>query len=318
VMLAVAMLLFAPTLASGAVFGQSVWGAVAPVSVSMAIGACLFGIGMQFGGGCASGTLFTVGGGNSRMLVVLVFFCVGCFAATLHFYWWTALPSAGAINLSQQFGVWPAVAIQLVALVLLSGALLAMRFKFSTSLWSAGETFSWRRVIHGPWSLLAAAVLLAILNWLSLLVAGHPWSVTWAFTLWAAKLAVVLGWDPSSTPFWVGGFQEQALNSSLLSDNTTVMNVGIVFGAMLAAALAGRFQTRGRIDLRAFLSAALGGVLLGYGARLAYGCNIGAMFSGIASTSVHGWVWLFTALAGNIIGVKLLSFTGKNRQQIAN
>ena len=39
VMLAVAMLLFAPTLASGEVFGQSVWGAVAPVSVSMAIGA---------------------------------------------------------------------------------------------------------------------------------------------------------------------------------------------------------------------------------------------------------------------------------------
>jgi len=30
--------------------------------------------------------------------------------------------------------------------------------------------------------------------------------------------------------------------------------------------------------------------MLGYGARLAYGCNIGAYFSGIASASVHGWL----------------------------
>jgi uncharacterized membrane protein YedE/YeeE len=45
--------------------------------------------------------------------------------------------------------------------------------------------------------------------------------------------------------------------------------------------------------------------LLGYGARLAYGCNIGAFFSGIASTSLHGWVWIVAAVLGNIIGVRL-------------
>lgn len=49
----------------------------------------------------------------------------------------------------------------------------------------------------------------------------------------------------------------------------------------------------------------LGGLLLGYGARLAYGCNIGAYFSGIASGSVHGWLWLVFAFMGNAIGVKL-------------
>lgn len=43
----------------------------------------------------------------------------------------------------------------------------------------------------------------------------------------------------------------------------------------------------------------LGGLLLGYGARLAYGCNIGSYFSGIASGSVHGWLWIVFALAGN-------------------
>ena len=49
----------------------------------------------------------------------------------------------------------------------------------------------------------------------------------------------------------------------------------------------------------------IGGVLLGYGARIAYGCNIGAYFSGIASGSLHGWLWLVAAFAGNIAGTRL-------------
>ena len=30
---------------------------------------------------------------------------------------------------------------------------------------------------------------------------------------------------------------------------------------------------------------------MGYGARIAFGCNIGAYFGGIASFSLHGWLW---------------------------
>jgi hypothetical protein len=35
--------------------------------------------------------------------------------------------------------------------------------------------------------------------------------------------------------------------------------------------------------------------MMGYGARLAYGCNIGAYFSGVASASLHGWLWFVLA-----------------------
>ncbi|AMP13630.1 sulfur transport family protein [Collimonas pratensis] len=69
-----------------------------------------------------------------------------------------------------------------------------------------------------------------------------------------------------------------------------MMNVGIMLGALLAAALAGKFVPVWRIRLRSLLAAIVGGLLMGYGARLAYGCNIGAYFSGIASASVHGWL----------------------------
>jgi uncharacterized membrane protein YedE/YeeE len=50
--------------------------------------------------------------------------------------------------------------------------------------------------------------------------------------------------------------------------------------------------------------------LLGYGARLAYGCNIGAYFSGIASGSLHGWCWVVAAFIGSIVGTRLRPLFG--------
>ncbi|HSM19274.1 MAG TPA: YeeE/YedE thiosulfate transporter family protein, partial [Hyphomicrobiales bacterium] len=41
------------------------------------------------------------------------------------------------------------------------------------------------------------------------------------------------------------------------------------------------------------------------GARISFGCNIGAFFSGAASTSLHGWLWIVFALAGTWLGVRL-------------
>jgi hypothetical protein len=35
------------------------------------------------------------------------------------------------------------------------------------------------------------------------------------------------------------------------------------------------------------------------------GCNISAFLGGIASGSLHGWVWIVPALAGNALGVRL-------------
>ncbi len=169
--------------------------------------------------------------------------------------------------------------------------------------WQHG--FSWGRLLRGPWPLLLGAGALAVLNWLTLLVAGHPWSITWGFTLWAAKAAVLLGWDPAMSQFWADGFQQAALTRPLLADTTSVMNIGIVVGALAAAAMAGRLKFSAHASLFSLIAAVVGGLLLGYGARLAYGCNIGAFFSGVASTSLHGWVWIVAAALGNVIGVRL-------------
>jgi uncharacterized membrane protein YedE/YeeE len=85
VMVGLAMFLFAPALAEGRVLGQGISGALAPTDMRVVAGAFLFGLGMQIAGGCASGTLFSLGGGALRMALTLAAFCGGGFWATFHF-----------------------------------------------------------------------------------------------------------------------------------------------------------------------------------------------------------------------------------------
>src|ERR1700712_4591828 len=120
VMLTVAVVLFFPALGAGTLFGMPVTGLVAPAGVSVVFGAFIFGIGMQMGGGCASGTLFTVGGGNARMLVTLLFFIIGSLIATHHVDWWFSLPSFPAISIVKSFGVIPALVLSLALFAIIA------------------------------------------------------------------------------------------------------------------------------------------------------------------------------------------------------
>ena len=103
-MLAVTCAAFFPLLAAGEAFGTRLNGAVQPVGVPVLVGAFIFGIGMQLGGGCASGTLFTVGGGNTRMVVTLLFFIVGSLIGTAHSAFWGSLPTFPATSLVRLYG----------------------------------------------------------------------------------------------------------------------------------------------------------------------------------------------------------------------
>lgn len=305
-LLALTTLLFAPVLAQGSVLGQAVGGAWAPVAVSVAIGAFMFGIGMQLAGGCGSGTLYTAGGGNARMVVVLLAACAGSFWASLHMGWWQQLPATQAIVLADLWGWREALAAQLGFLALMS---LTLRY-FARAPAPVGTVPDsshqlWRTWLAGPWPVAAAVVLLALGNLGTLLVAGHPWSITWGFTLWGAKAASALGWQATSSAFWQGDFQATALADNVLQDTTSLMDIGIMLGAACAAALAGRFAPRVQWAWRSMLAAVVGGLLIGYGSRIAYGCNIGAFVSGVSSGSVHGWLWIAAALPGSWLGVHL-------------
>jgi hypothetical protein len=204
-------------------------------------------------------------------------------------FWWNTA-SVGEISLGETLGWTPAVILQLA----LFGLIVAITWWIER-----------RRVGVRPWPLLTGGAALAVLNALTLALAGHPWAITWAFTLWGGKVLQAVGYDLSAVPFWSGGFQRAALAAPVLADVTSVMDIGLVLGAFLAAGLAGRFAPRPRVPLGVVVASLFGGLCLGYGARIAYGCNISAYFSGIASTSLHGWLWGVAALLGTPIGVRL-------------
>lgn len=317
VMLALAVLLFFPALAAGNLFGNPVTGLVAPAGVSVVFGAFIFGIGMQLGGGCASGTLFTVGGGNARMLVTLLFFIIGSVTATHHADWWFALPSLPATSIVQAWGLVPALLVSLGVFGLIAWVTVHLEKRRHGGLEQPEQPgrAGLQRFVRGPWPLVWGAVALAVLNYATLALAGRPWGITSAFALWGAKVLDSVGVEVSSWVFWQAPANAKALASPVWQDVTTVMDLGIVLGALLAAGLAGRFAPSLKIPLPSLIAAVIGGLLLGYGSRLAYGCNIGAYFSGIASGSLHGWLWLIAAYMGNVIGVRLRPafFAGERR-----
>ncbi len=83
-----------------------------------------------------------------------------------------------------------------------------------------------------------------------------------------------------------------------------------MLGALIAAGLAGSFQLHRSTPRNVVAAHSIGGVLMGYGAAIAFGCNIGAYFSGIASFSLHGWLWGLAALGGTWIGLRLRPLFG--------
>ena len=284
-------------------------GAVSPAGYSVLIGAFLFGIGMQLGGGCGSGTLYTVGQGQMDMLLTLLFFIIGATIGSSHLGWWFSLGDLGAISLVQEFGWFYGLMITmavLVALYVLVAYLDKQKNQHMEILFSpmTSEKII-PTLIFGTWPLWWAVVVLALLNLFTMLIAGHPWSITFAFSLWGTKIWSALGGDVSQWQYWQSAYPASALNGSVLRDTTSVMDFGLILGAGLAAVLAGRFAPAMKFSPQKWFAVIAGGLLLGYGARLAFGCNIGALVAGISTGSLHGWLWLITGFIGNIVGSQL-------------
>ncbi|MBY0333155.1 MAG: YeeE/YedE family protein [Acetobacteraceae bacterium] len=320
----VAVLLMQPAIAAGELFGLPVRGFVfplglGPLGLGVVLGAFLFGIGMQLGGGCASGTLYSVGGGGVRNLLTLACFVAGATLAAWQAELWQGLPALPPISLPGTLGPGPAVALALTIFALVwwgSAAWEQRRHGAVEPVTPPHGPSGWAKVLlTGPWPLAWGALGLALLNLATLALAGRPWGITAAFPLWGSLAVERLGWDdPVFWPYWEEPTRAEPLLRPLASDRITVMDLGLIAGALLAAGLAGRFAPDWRIGLRAALASVLGGLLLGVGAMLAFGCNVGcnvsAYSSGIASGSLHGWAWIGPALLGNWVGLRLRPLFG--------
>ena len=69
-----------------------------------------------------------------------------------------------------------------------------------------------------------------------LIAGGHPWSVTFRYTVWGAKISSALGFDFSHAAFWQWPGPKYALSDSMLSDTSRLTDFGMLFVAVAAAA----------------------------------------------------------------------------------
>ena len=315
VMLAISVILFFPTLAAGELFGQSVSGFVRPLGFSVIVGAMMFGIGMQIANGCASGNLFHLGKGQLRAIPIMAGFSAGALWATSDYEWWTTQSQLAPVNLIESFGPYVAIILNLVVL--------AMIFQFTRYIehkrHGATETFKadktlplLTRIIQGPWPIIWGAIALALLNFATLGLLGRPWVVALAYPLWGAKAAEYfsLDLDIDFWTYWIQPGRDDALYNALMQDPATLMNIGVIVGAFVAATIAGKFSIQVKMPIQHWIGSVVGGVMLGYGATIAYGCNIGAFIGGIVSGSLHGWLWLVFAVLGSAIGLRLRPLLG--------
>jgi uncharacterized protein len=312
VMIGVASAAFLPLIVAGELFGFKFFGPATTIGPSFMLGALMFGIGMQIGGGCASGTLFGLGGGNLKLAGTLGGFVAGSAIGASHMEYWWSLPAVEPVVLQNALGLWPALALQ--AAVLGGVYWLATRFGRAPAAMPDGRMPLAQRLVAGRWPLIWGAVALALLNIATLVLSSRPWGETAAFVLWGSKIGDALGLtDAAFWLYWQRPGYTEALEGSIFSEVTSVMDIAIVLGAALAASLSRSFKPTLGGGLRPWTAAILGGLLMGYGARLSNGCNISAYFSSLAAGNASGWLWLVVALAGCWIGLKLRPLFGLGR-----
>ena len=272
--------------------------ALGPPSISLIVGAFVFGIAMQVADGCGSGTLYKAGLGFPLNMGILPLFALGSFLGAAHLQGWLALGQMAPVGFVQSWGV-PA------ALFVTGGLLLGIAALMR--LWvGAGKTWFGKSWVWG-------AVLLAVFATLNLVLAGQPWGVVYGFGLWAGKLVAAAGmFDPTTNTFWSQASNAKHLGESVLLDVTSITNIGILAGAlwvsMKKSSTEASTSTNNQLQTLTAKQWAVGllaGLVMGYSSRLAFGCNVGAMLSVISTGSLHGWIWLPLAFAGTLIGLKI-------------
>ena len=276
--------------------------ALGPPSVSLLIGAFVFGLCMQIADGCGSGTLYKAGLGIPMNAAILPLFALGSFLGSLHLDFWLDFGRTAPIGLVSAWGWQTALLATLAALAVVALAVRSHVQRANARLQRPVPPLLVRRWLLG-------AVLLAVLAALNLLLAGQPWGVVYGFGLWAAKVANATGAvDLASNWFWSQPGNAQRLGETVLMDITSITNIGILGGALWASA--NKPAQAQALSGTQWLVALVAGLLLGYSSRLAFGCNVGAMLSGISTGSVHGWIWVPLAFAGTLVGLRIRNHFG--------
>ncbi|MGL4750164.1 MAG: selenium metabolism membrane protein YedE/FdhT [Shewanella sp.] len=150
------------------------------------------------------------------------------------------------------------------------------------------------------WAPMPAVIAAGILSTYYFGLTGTFWAVTGEFTRWGGHLLQLMGANPET---WVY-FKVIGLQGSPLDRIDGMMIIGMFGGCIAAALWANNVKLRMPQSRIRIAQALIGGIIAGFGARLAMGCNLAAFFTGIPQFSLHAWFFALATAAGSYFGAR--------------
>ena len=163
-----------------------------------------------------------------------------------------------------------------------------------------------RKYLKMDWPYLWGGVAIALVNTLVLLINGKPWGITTSLTLATANLAEKLYPAIGQWPYFADSVRYNAFQQGWFYEYDLLILLGLLLGVLLSSLSAGEFRWKPIRSKKQILLAVSGGFIMGYGTRLASGCNVGSFVSSISSLSLQGWVFGVASFLGAYLGIKLL------------
>lgn len=246
---------------------------VSAISFPLILGAFMFGIGMILAGCCSSGMFIRLAEGYGIHLITFICVLIGYFFANSHYQtiWAPFILKAPVVFLPELTGSWATgIIIHILIVLVLYFATLKLGHRVSPSDNS---------------SFLKGTISLGILSAIHIVILESGWSVTGAF-------------------FWIKEFFSG--NVTALISGANIRNGGLFAGALISVLLSAQFHFKKIRSAKQVGKSVIGGLLMGYGACIASGCNINAFFVAASCLSLSGWVFAASLFAGAFVGVKLL------------
>jgi uncharacterized membrane protein YedE/YeeE len=280
---------------------------VAPADWPVLLGGLAFGLGMTLAGGCISGQLYRLGEGSLVAPVALLSLAPGYWIA--YRLWDVAylhgLSNGPIVWLPRHLGYAGALAAQL-GLLGGAAALLLWRCPALPSKPAGPPDLQGvlRRIFRQAWAPWAGGLVVG-----AVAVAAYFRTSPLSTTSEANRLSLAAGQALRIAPAELVGLKDlPGCRPSMLPVALTpnaLFVLAVAAGAAAAALAAGEFRLRGG-RRRTFALAAVGGVLMGFGALMGLGCTVGTLLSGVMAYSLHGWLFAAGLMGGAALGVKIL------------
>lgn len=262
------------------------------------VGGLIFGVGMVLAGGCASGITYRTGEGMMGALMAVLGFGLSALMGVTGVLnpWLKSLQNTKImtaddkpLTLANMVGVDLKVAMLVLAIVIIIvWAVLAMRNKASAGYGTKAKSLG-EAVFKKGWKWLPTGIVVGLIGML-------------AFPLSAAAgrnypLGITGGWVNifQSLIKWQTVVDAQVKVTALSWEGAEVL--GIVLGALVAALIAGEFAIRAP-EPKLLLQTFIGGLLMGFGAVVSSGCNIGHILSGVPQLSIGSIVGGISIILG--------------------